>query len=46
MTSYTSVKLPVRLAEIIRGCKTFKELGYRSVSEFVVEMARREAERK
>lgn len=45
MTDYTSVKVPTKLAEIIRNSETYKLYAYRSVSEFVVEVARRVAEK-
>jgi hypothetical protein len=41
---YTSVKIPMRLAEKILASKIFNENGYRSVSEFVMDSARRRIE--
>jgi len=40
VSGYTSVKLPARLSEMIRESPIFKEYGYRSVSEFVIEATR------
>ena len=41
VSGYTSVKLPARLSEMIRESSIFKEYGYRSVSEFVIEATRK-----
>lgn len=42
---YTSIKIPKRLAEIIVQSPIYKELGYRSVSEFVLSSTRLALER-
>ena len=45
MTDYTSVKVPKRITEMILECKEFHELGYRTISEFVLDATRRNLER-
>ena len=40
MMNYTSIKIPIRLAERIRESNRFKEYGFRSVSEYVLEATR------
>lgn len=37
---YTSVKVPKVLTERIRNSQHYKEFGYRSVSEFILEATR------
>ena len=44
MTEYTSVKVPKNLADKISNSKIFNENGYRSVSEFILDSARRRIE--
>lgn len=38
---YTSVKVPKALSEIIKNSTTYTAWGYRSVSEFILDSARR-----
>lgn len=44
MADYTSVKIPKNLATKITNSKIFKDGCYRSVSEFVIDSARRRIE--
>jgi len=39
--NYTSVKLPKRLAEMIKESPRYKEYGYTSVSSYVLEATRK-----
>lgn len=40
MISYTSIKVPKTLADRIVNADVYNKLGYRSVSEFILEAAR------
>lgn len=42
---YTSVKIPMRLAEMIKESKRYKEFGYTSVSSYVLEATRTHLDR-
>ena len=44
MTDYTSIKVPKVFAEKITNSKIYKEYGYRSVSEFMIDSTRRRIE--
>ena len=44
MTDYTSVKVPKTLADKITNSAIYKEWGFRSVSEFMIDSARRRIE--
>jgi len=37
---YTSIKVPNRLAELIRESEGYINYGYRSISEFIIEATR------
>ena len=40
MMQYTSIKLPIRLSEMIKESPRYKEYGYTSVSSYVLEATR------